>query len=240
MQRAVLTLPPGSVCFLATLFAAMRGLKLPHHKRRVSKALQLDFAAIDALLGLNMGKGFFSYEHMERAPAVYTDASKEPKFAGGGYFSEEGAFRYWVYGSAASKQLIDCLEGDAVLVAVTDLAPSWRGKVVPLHIDNRSFQLSGAKGWSKADRLTRQLRVLFEVAVKFECVFEFHWISTHDNVLADALSRQGGLAGVLCEGGKPVPWGHAQSPRSKWREACVADLRGGGDVAPARHGSRRG
>jgi hypothetical protein len=193
MQRAVLTLPPGSVCFLATLFAAMRGLKLPHHKRRVSKALQLDFAAIEALLGLNMGKGFFSYEHMERAPAVYTDASKEPKFAGGGYFSEEGAFRYWVYGSAASKQLIDCLEGDAVLVAVTDLAPSWRGKVVPLHIDNRSFQLSGAKGWSKADRLTRQLRVLFEVAVKFECVFEFHWISTHDNVLADALSRQGGL-----------------------------------------------
>ena len=28
-----------------------------------------------------------------------------------------------------------------------------------------------------------------KMAVKYDCIFEPHWISTHDNVAADALSR---------------------------------------------------
>ena len=74
------------------------------------------------------------------------------------------------------------LEGDAVLMAAADLGRSWRGKLVPLHIDNRAFQLSGAKGWSKATRLVLQLRTLFWLAIEHDCVFEFSWISTRDNV----------------------------------------------------------
>lgn len=77
-------------------------------------------------------------------------------------------------------------------MACRDLARCWRRCVVPLYIDNRSFQASAAKGWSKAERLAAQLKELFAIAVQAECVFEFHWISTHDNVLADALSREGG------------------------------------------------
>ena len=30
------------------------------------------------------------------------------------------------------------------------------------------------------------------IALKYEVVFEFNWISTHDNIFADALSRKGG------------------------------------------------
>jgi len=33
------------------------------------------------------------------------------------------------------------------------------------------------------------LRVLFALSIKHECCFEFHWLSTHENVYADLLSR---------------------------------------------------
>ena len=46
MQRAVLTLPQGAACFLANLFAIMRGLTLPWHKRRVTRANRADFSAL--------------------------------------------------------------------------------------------------------------------------------------------------------------------------------------------------
>jgi hypothetical protein len=192
MQRAMMTLPRGAQCFLAALFALMRGLSLPWQMRRTSRAVRADFKVVADLLMMNLGRGFFCFDHMERAPAVFTDASKDARFAGGGYFSLCGRFRWWTYGSSAKMQPIDFLEGDAVLLAVIDLAPLWAGKVVPLYIDNRSFQLSAVKGWSKAARLYAQLRSLFMLALKYEIVFEFHWISTHDNIFADALSRREG------------------------------------------------
>ena len=194
MQRAVMTLPKGSMCFVAALFELMRGLKLPWQKRRTTKAVRADFATVAKLLGLNLGKGYFCVEHLAEAPPVFTDASKESRYAGGGYFSVCGAARWWIYGSSTARSPIDALEGDAVLVAARDLASSWGRRRVPLFIDNRAFQLSAAKGWSKAERLLVQLRALFELAIEHQCVLEFNWISTHDNVLADALSRRGGIA----------------------------------------------
>jgi len=193
MQRGILTLPQGAMCFLSSLFTAMRGLRFPWQNRRVGKGVKSDMGALMQLLELNMGKGYFAWDHLERAPDVYTDASKESRYAGGGYFSECGRSRWWLYGSNAARSPIDYLEGAAVLTAARDLGHLWRGKLVPLHVDNRAFQLSAAKGWSKAERLTRQIQALFAVAIEYDCVFEFHWISTHDNVLADALSRQDGL-----------------------------------------------
>ena len=38
---------------------------------------------------------------------------------------------------------------------------------------------------------------MFRLSVHYECVFMFYWISTHENVLADALSRPGGLRTFL-------------------------------------------
>ena len=37
-----------------------------------------------------------------------------------------GRYRFWKYGKAAAKHLIDVLEGDAFLVAVEDLCQRWR------------------------------------------------------------------------------------------------------------------
>ena len=142
-----------------------------------------------SVLETNHGRGYFCYDHFGRAPAVYTDAAKETRHTGGGFFSECGAYDYWKFGSRVSRQHIDALEGLAILRAARALGPTWRGKVVPIHCDNSAFERSLAKGRSKAPRLNVILRQLFLLSVEYDCVFEPHWISTHDNVAADALSR---------------------------------------------------
>ena len=189
MQRAILTLPPGAACFLANLFALMRGLSLPWQKRRVTRVTRRDFAALRDLLQLNMGKGFYAFDQFKRAPAVFTDASRSRAYTGGGYVSMCGRYRYWSYGKAAAKHLIDVLEGDAFLLAVEDLCDTWKRCVVPCHIDNRTFGSSVTKGWSRATRLGQLLKRLFSLAVQHECIFEVHWIASKDNMYADALSR---------------------------------------------------
>jgi hypothetical protein len=62
---------------------------------------------------------------------------------------------------------------------------------------NQAFQLSAVKGWSKADRLNSLLKQLFFLCLRHECVLRFVWISTHDNILADFLSRKDGEAKFL-------------------------------------------
>ena len=56
-----------------------------------------------------------------------------------------------------------------------------------IHIDNSAFQRSAVKGWSLAHRLQRLCRSLFEIALEFECVFEFKWLASAVNKHADLL-----------------------------------------------------
>ena len=192
MQRSIMTLPPGAACMLASIYALMSGLSLGFQKRRISKAVKVDLMAIHDLLQLNMGKGYFSYDQFGRAPAVWTDASKSARYTGGGYVSACGAYRWWRYGSSASRQPIDFLEGDAVVLCTEDLGPGWYRCVVPIYLDNTSFERSATKGRSRAERLNDLLRRLFALSLKYECIFEFHWLSTAVNKHADALSREDG------------------------------------------------
>ena len=189
MQRAALTMPPRAIVYLANLLQLTRGLKLPWHRRRVTAELRKDLDMLISVLESNHGQGYFCYNHFERAPAIYTDAAKERSHTGGGYFCTSGTYNYWKFGSRVARKHIDALEGLAVLRAVEELGPSLKNKIVPIFIDNSAFERSLFKGRSKAPRLNIILRQLFLLATKFDCIFEPHWISTHDNVGADALSR---------------------------------------------------
>ena len=53
--------------------------------------------------------------------------------------------------------------------------------MVPIYIDNSAFQRSAAKGWSHGHRLQCLCRHLFEIALKYECVFEFDWLASAEN-----------------------------------------------------------
>ena len=103
--------------------------------------------------------------------------------------ASDGCYHFWLFGSAVSRKPIDYLEGLTVVMCTEDSGPKWDGRIVHLHIDNSAFQLSAAKAWSHADRLNELLRRLLCLTVKYNCILVYHWISTHDNVLADPLSR---------------------------------------------------
>ena len=209
LQRAIMTLPPGAACFLANLFALMRGLSVPWQRRRTSRATRRDFRWLHELLELNMGRGYFSFDQFRRAPDVDTDASKSHRYAGGGYFSRCGRYRFWRYGTSSARQPIDFLEGDVVVQAMRDLGARWRRCLVTFFIDNSAFQLSAVQGWSRADRLVLLLRQVFFLSVQHEFIGQFNWISTHANVFADALSREDGeqLFLQLVDERRPLPGG---------------------------------
>lgn len=197
MQRAVLTLPPGAACLLANVFALMKGLLRPGARRRVSRACADDFKLVADLLGLNHGRGYFAFDRLSVAAPVATDASKSARYVGGGYFSGCGRYSWWRYGTSASRRPIDVLEGDTVVKAACDLGDLWSNCRVPLFIDNQAFQMSARKGWSRAGRLSLLVRQLFFISLRCNCIFEFHWLSTHDNIFADALSRPNPHASFL-------------------------------------------
>ena len=190
LQRCALTFPPGSECVFASLYAFMRGLTLPWQKRRTSKGLRADMAWGASMLRANLGRGHFSYDLFKWGPPAWTDASKSRRYTGGGFVSAAGVYCYFRYGTSAARKPIDELEGDVVVLFISMVGGEhWRGLIIPIYIDNSAFQQSGTKGWSKAVRLNDLLKKVFQFSVKWGCIFMFYWISTHDNVLADALSR---------------------------------------------------
>ena len=85
--------------------------------------------------------------------------------------------------------ILGALEGDVVERAMTAIGEKASNKRVPIYIDNSSSQLSLVKGWSKTERLTEVIKHLYALSVKYNCVIVPIWISTHDNVGADALPR---------------------------------------------------
>ena len=75
------------------------------------------------------------------------------------------------------------------MACVEQMGHLWRGKRVPIGVDNKAFECSGEKGRSKAPRLNILIRELFYLQLRFECVLDFFWLSSSDNLLADHLSR---------------------------------------------------
>ena len=66
---------------------------------------------------------------------MWTDASKQARYSGGGWVSACGAYDWFKYGSRAARRPIDFLEGDTVVACVERLAHKWRGCVVRFFID---------------------------------------------------------------------------------------------------------
>ena len=189
MHRAVMTLPPGAACLLHGIFTAMAGLKLPWHKRRISRDFKEDLRLIHSLLRRNMGKGYYSYAGFREGPGIRTDASKSESYTGGGFISQCGRFDFWVYGKSASRKPIDFLEGDTVREACIKMGPLWKGCRIHIEIDNSAFELSLVKGRSRAARLNEILVDTFVLQLMYGFVLEPSWIASADNTLADILSR---------------------------------------------------
>ena len=188
-QRTLYTLPAGAACLLTSSYALMSGLTLPWHRRRLTKAVRRDLGALVGLLKLNMGKGYYSYANFVPGITVATDASRSGKFSGGGFVCSDGRYDFWSYGTRAARRLIDFLEGDTVVEAIRRCCAGWRGRSVKFLVDNSSFEKSGEKGRSRAERLNDLLKEILMFQIIYGFVIVFEWISTTRNRLADHVSR---------------------------------------------------
>ena len=112
----------------------MAGLRLPWHKRRLTKAVRGDFRFVHRLLSMNLGRGYYAYSNFKRAPPCQMDASKSKGYTGGGFVSQCGVYDVVKYGSRACRRLIDELESDVVTVLARSLAKLWRNCIVPFFI----------------------------------------------------------------------------------------------------------
>ena len=190
MHRASMTMPGGAKAFLGNILSMIRGLKMPWHQRRMTAKARKDILKLVEILQSNHGQGYFDTSHLPWHPAIWTDAMKNDSGAAWGWCCADGEYDYGRYQRRKDvRKFIDELEGNAVERALKAIGEKARDKRVPIYIDNSSFQLSLVKGWSKAERLTEVIKQLYALSVEYNCVIVPIWISTHDNVGADALSR---------------------------------------------------
>ena len=146
MQRAILTMPPGASCLLSNIFLLMVGLSVAWQKRRTTSAERRDYKFLHDTLGMNSGRGYYTFERFSQGPTIISDASRSHKYARGGWVSSWGPFDWWVYGTAARRRPIDFLEGDTVIHCLETQGKTWAQRWIPFGVHNQSFMKSAVKG----------------------------------------------------------------------------------------------
>ena len=190
MTRAIMTLPPGAKCLMGEMLRLARGLHLPWQARRTTKVERGDYRNLHRYLSANLGRGYFSYDGFDWAPETRGDACKSQRKAGGGFASKCGRFYFCKYGSSARRKPIVILEGDQLIAQATMLGHNWEHKLVPVGIDNQTFQFAQVKGWSPSPAVHDLLRILFELQLRGAYVLRTYWLDTHMNDVADHFSRE--------------------------------------------------
>jgi len=188
MQRAIMTLPPGASCLLSNVYAMTSALSIRWHQRRTNRAERLDYAVVAQLLRLNMGQGYYRFDDFKRLPPLLSDACKG-KYVGGGFVDSDGDYDFFQYGTSAARKCIDELEGDTTTVAIDRCGHKWFKCIKPVGIDNKVYERSAARMYSRVSRLDVLVRHQFIMQVRGQFIVEPFWLSTLDNYLADDLSR---------------------------------------------------
>ena len=118
---------------------------------------------------------------------LHTDAAGGEK--GGGAYFQAGKEHHCRHTHKQRKASIAYLELHAVCLACHREHHRWAGCVVPLLCDNATAVQVLRKGSSKSPNLNELLRRILALCLHHDFVLLPHWISTHDNKLADHLSR---------------------------------------------------
>ena len=113
---------------------------------------------------------------------LYTDASN---IAMAGYY--RGAWFVELVGDR--KESINWREMYAVVQAAATWGAQWSGKRILFHVDNMSVVHILQSGTSKSPAMMDLVRALLFIAAFYQFEFSSAYINTHDNVIADSLSR---------------------------------------------------
>ena len=138
---------------------------------------------------ITIPRGYYSYDGFAWGPEHRSDACGSREFSGGGYIGQDGFYDYYVFGTAAAKRPIDSKEGHVVVTCCWERGHLWRGCMIPFGIDNTVMENNFRKGRSRVARNNGLMRSMFVCQIRFGFVLMPYWLSTHDNTMADDLSR---------------------------------------------------
>ena len=172
--------------FVNQLLAALRGLKAPGHRTRVTREMKADLAWWrDFLPTFN---GIAAIPEFRRAVVDLDIASDASGWGFGAHCGDEFFIGAWTDAERAASD-INVRELWTVVMAVAAFGASWSGKRVKFLIDNQAT-IEWIAGWRVASVAAGHLlRELYTLLVHFDIELVPEYINTKANVRADALSR---------------------------------------------------
>ena len=171
---------------LRSLIDLQSPLKHPSHRIRLPAFVKMDLAYFHNWCVKFNGVSFA--QRFQPNTVVWTDSSPE---AGAAYSSDKD-FLYHSWSAdfpGIMSQPIYIKELAAVLLAFHRWAPLWHNKSVHIHTDNQATKWAIRKGLSKNVVANALLKELLWIAAMFNISVNVSYITSKNNVIADALSR---------------------------------------------------
>ena len=175
--------------FLRRLIDATIGLRLPHHRIRVSYAMVEDLEVWKSFLDQYNGVQMMADMWVGQVLDLYTDASGEIGF--GAYFDGHWSYGEWPewLKNKHYKLLITFKELFPIVLSLILWGHEWKNQKVIFHCDNQAVVCSINKQSTKEKSSMHLLRMLVTICLKLNIVFKAVHIPGKINQCADALSR---------------------------------------------------
>ena len=172
--------------FVRRLIELSKRAKYLHHRIKLNSSAQQDIRWWLAYLPTWNGISAFMDDDWTSSVdlQMFTDASD---LALAGYFNGE-----WFIVPLDAEQKsrsINWRELYAIVVAVATWGSKLTSKQLLIHCDNMAVCHILKSGTSKNIQIMTLVRLLFYYCAQYNCVCSAEYISTHDNTLADSLSR---------------------------------------------------
>ena len=170
--------------FVRRLIEVSKKVKNLNHSVRLNKQFQADITWWLTFLPKWNGVGLMYDRDWTTSVDIelFTDASN---LAMAGYY--QGAWFVELVGDR--KESISWREMYAVVQAAATWGVQWSGKRILFHVDNLCVVHVLRSGTSKSPSLMDLVRALLFIAATYQFDFSAEYIGTHDNCIADSLSR---------------------------------------------------
>ena len=172
---------------LRNIIDLYKGLKSPSHHARLPSCIKSDVLFFSEWCAKFNGVTFANQQRSQPAATICTDASL---LAGAAHYDNDFVYANWyIDAPCIASAGIYCKELAAVLLALRRWAPLWRNAYIVINTDNNGVLYSIRKGLSKNPLANNILRQILYLCAYYNITYDVSYISTHDNVIADALSR---------------------------------------------------
>jgi hypothetical protein len=174
--------------FVGRLIELTKKVRHLHYKVKLNKEAQADIAwwvkCIDSHNGVSM---FPSEWDIEDSALVFTDASDLA--AGGAYGQSWFVVPFSGENGWMANTDIAWRELYAMVVCIATFGERLAGRRVSMKVDNQAIYYCVNSGNSKNSKIMALIRSLYYYTTLYKIEYKAFFLSTHDNVLADAISR---------------------------------------------------